>query len=252
MARTVSEVMNRELFGVPEDAHADDVLEAILAYGITAVPVLDDERRPIGVTSLRDLLRADRGAKIARPALTVGPGATLEQAATTMDDAGCHHLVVIDEEGRAVGMLSSLDLVRALIGRPVKHPSTFPHRDRRFGITWSDDEALDAARVEVAPDAPGILVLVRGEVGIEDIVVWVEAVHSLRARVRELVELPQDDEPALARILARRKGLRFRCAVVTDAAERASLARTLREVADAQFLPRASAAALSDERSVEP
>lgn len=241
MARTVGEIMNRELFGVPEDAHSDDVLDAILAYGITAVPVLDDDRRPIGVTSLRDLLRPERASKITRPALTIGPDATLERAATTMDDAGCHHLVVVDEHGRAVGMVSSLDLVRALVGRPVKHPSTFPHRDRRFGIHWSDDEVLDAEHAEHAPDAPGILVLVRGAAGVEDVVVWVESVHALRARVRELVEVPQDDEPALARILGR-AGLRFRCAVVSDSAQRASIARTLRDAANAQPLPRTAAA----------
>lgn len=248
MARTVGEIMNRELFGVPEDAHSEDVLDAILAYGITAVPVLDDERRPIGVTSLRDLLRSDRQSKVTRPALTITPEATLERAAAMMDDAGCHHLVVVDDQGLALGMVSSLDLVRALVGRPVKHPSTFPHRDRRFGITWSDDEVLDAAHAELAPDAPGILVLVRGAVGVEDVVVWVEAAHSLRARTRELVEIPQDDEPALARILGR-SGLRYRCAVVSDSAQLASIARTLRDAANAQPLPRSSATSVADGRS---
>ncbi len=247
MARTVGEIMNRELFGVPEEAHSDDVLEAILAYGITAVPVLDDDRRPVGVTSLRDLLREGRGSKVTRPALTIGAEATLENAAAMMDDAGCHHLVVVDAEGRASGMVSSLDLVRALVGRPVKHPSTFPHRDRRFGVTWTDDDVLDGPHAELAPDAPGILVLVRGAVGVEDVVVWVEAAHSLRARARELVEVPQDDEPALMRILAR-GGLRFRCAVVSDSAQRASIARILREAAMAQPLPRATATVIADRR----
>jgi CBS-domain-containing membrane protein len=36
-----------------------------------------------------------------------------------------HHVVVTDESGKAVGMLSALDALRALIGEPPKHPAAF-------------------------------------------------------------------------------------------------------------------------------
>lgn len=235
MARTVSEIMNRELFGVPQDARIADVLEAILAYGITTVPVLDDARRPVGVTSLRDLLRDDKEPRITAPAVTIAPAATLAHAAEVMDESGHHHLVVVDADGRAVGMVSSLDLVRALVGRPVKRPPTFPHRDRRFGIVWSDDQVLDAAHAELAPDAPGVLALVRGAAGREEVIVWIEDVRSVGARARELAAVPQD-ELALARILDH-GDVRFRWSVVLDAEERASIARVLRDAVSAQRLP---------------
>ena len=44
MARFVREIMNSELFSVRLDAHKEDALDALLEFGITAVPVLDDER----------------------------------------------------------------------------------------------------------------------------------------------------------------------------------------------------------------
>jgi len=40
-----------------------------------------------------------------------------------MVDANIHHLVVVDDKGHAVGMLSALDIIRASIGAKPKHPS---------------------------------------------------------------------------------------------------------------------------------
>lgn len=229
MARTVDEIVNRELLSVPQDAGRDTVLQAILGFGVTAVPVLDGDRRPVGVVSLRDLV--DGGALAARmraPVETISASATIADAGRRLDATGLHHLVVVDGDGRAVGMLSSLDVVRGLLGLPARHPAAFPHHDPALGVAWTDDTVLEQAFLGVAPDGPGVLVLVHNEAGVPAAVVWAEACAHVRARLEDLVSAPQSDHARLAHLLARGH-LCFRAAAVADAAERARVVERVLE-----------------------
>ena len=68
------------------DDDAADALGYILALGITAAPILDDQQHPVGVVSFRDLLPHRAGAKVSErmtsPAITVTEHTSIEQAAT--------------------------------------------------------------------------------------------------------------------------------------------------------------------------
>ena len=237
MARVVREIMNPELFSVTTEAPAEGTLEAILAYGITAVPVLDDDRRPVGVISLRDLARPHDAHPLSSPALSVPMDVTIEEAARTMAEAGVHHLVVVGADGRAAGMISSLDLVRALVGLPSSHPATFPHFDPELELTWDDPQVFDAEHVDAAPLEAGVLVLSAGGVQRSESDLWVETAGSLRLRLREMLGSCPREAPVLACILARRD-LRFRCARLSDPALRARVARRLRARIEEAPLPR--------------
>ena len=227
MARTVQEIMNPEVFGVRPEEKADPTLEAILAFGITAAPVLDEERRPLGVVSLRDLVPAnDRHRYLVSPAATIAATASIADAGRALATSDVHNLVVVDELGRAVGMVSSLDVVRGLLGMPTPHPMTFPHRDEELGVSWTDDRELVRDGVATAPAAAGVLVLREGGAGISDSTVWAEPCTNLRARLDELLDVPQTGNPLLARIL-QRTGLRFRYARVDEPAERARIVAAL-------------------------
>ncbi len=127
MARVVGEIMNGELFTVRPDASADHALETIVRFGINALPVVDDERRPIGVTSLRDVIRAGRELRYSSPATSVSLDTPVEEAARIMAETGYHHLVVVARDGRAAGMVSSMDVLRALLGLPVEHRPAVAH-----------------------------------------------------------------------------------------------------------------------------
>jgi CBS domain-containing protein len=237
MARFVREIVNPEVFALRSDARSEDALDAILEFGITAVPVLDDERRPIGVTSLRDLVREGRASRIVSPAISVPMDASVEDAARVMAESGRHHLVVVGSDGRAVGMLSSLDLLRALIGLPAKAPATFPHYDAELDVSWIDATPLDVEHIGAAPEGPGVLVLSMGGSRRTECDLWVESPAALRTRLVAMLEIPQSDIPALARILERRD-LRFRCATIADAARRDAVAMRLRDRIDSAPLPR--------------
>ncbi|MBK7583936.1 MAG: CBS domain-containing protein [Myxococcales bacterium] len=231
MPRTVSEVMNAELFSLRSGDGTSEALGYILGLGITGAPVLDAAKRPIGVVSMRDLLRTPAPGTVAAcmtvPAVTVPATASIEDAARAAADGGVHRVVVVDAKGRAVGVASSLDLVRGLLGMPAFHPATFPHWDKARGVSWTDDTLLELDRVGGAPNGPGVLVLIRGGRNLEERVVWAETAHNVRTRLHDLLSRPQDDQPLLRRIIELYSGLRFRAALVTLADQREAIAESL-------------------------
>ena len=125
MSTTVAEIMNPKLLYIREGDRLSLARMQIMKFGVTAVPVLDELHRPVGVVSLRDLSREDHRVEASRPAKTVRGDASLEDGARVLVDAGVHHLVVVDDAGVAIGMVSALDLVRAFVGAPPHHPTAF-------------------------------------------------------------------------------------------------------------------------------
>ena len=55
---------------------------------------------------------------------TIVATASIDDAAKLLVDANLHHLIVIDDDGLAVGMLSALDVIRGLVGAEPKHPTS--------------------------------------------------------------------------------------------------------------------------------
>jgi CBS domain-containing protein len=235
MAIRVHEVMNRELFSVSPEESVESALQAILALGITGAAVVDEHGVPLGHISLRDLVR-DRAGKTARdrmtrPAATVSTETRIAEAARRLAKTGYHRLIVVDASGRAVGMVSSLDVIRGLLGLPAPHPAAFPHLDSETGLSWSDDLPLGPEDVDAALDGPGVLVLLSGDAGVADRVVWAESSERLRSRLKEMLTTAQP-EPLAAWLEHGR--LRFRVASAPEPAERAdALAIVLRRAAAA-------------------
>ena len=232
MAKSVHEIMNRELFSLRMDDDAADALGYILALGITAAPILDDQQHPVGVVSFRDLLPHRAGAKVSErmtsPAITVTEHTSIEQAATLVAERGVHRVVVVDEHGAAVGVASTIDLIAGLLGLPAKHPDTFPHYDRSRGITWTDDTLLDMDRVSAAPDGPGVLVLVAGGKNKPERPVWCEASTNVRTRLFDLLSRPQDENAELARVMELyHGGIRFRASAIASADARSRVAESV-------------------------
>lgn len=231
MATTVQEIMNPELFCVRPDEPASIVRSAILGLGITGAPVVDAEGVPLGMVSLRDL--TTRGGATAAdimsaPAVVVSERAAIDDAAALLCERGLHRLVVVDADRHAVGMLSSVDVIRGLMGKPARRPASFPHFDAETGLVWSDDAELTLANAECAPLGGGVLVLVRGGVGVRETAVWAEPANNLRARLMDLASLPQD-LPMLAQIL-RSGGLRFRTTEIDLDSERAHVGEVMRRI----------------------
>lgn len=221
MATIVREVANPELFAVYASDRAADVLNLLIALGISTCPVQNADGTPAGVIGISSLYEAPADASagdiMTAPAVTVAETAPLVAAAELMSESGYHHLIAVDGGGRAVSMLSSLDLIRGLAGLPISHPSSFPHHDSRFDVVWSDEVRLDGSAIEAAPAAPGVLSLIAGARGARDRVVWSERAADLRHRLLELLENPGEQVLPLRRWLET-GSLRFRTARVADPA----------------------------------
>lgn len=233
MAKFVHEIMNPELFSVEPRAPRQDTLEFLMLLGISGCPVIDEAGKMVGVVTIRDLIAEDGGNEVIRrisePVLTIDLNATVEEAGKKLSEYHAHRLVVTDDKGRAVGLVSAVDLVAALVGSPVVHPKGFPHTDTSGAVAWSDAAALEPENSEEVPNAPGVLVLIYSDKGRVDLPVWVEVAANLRARVDSLVSIPQADTPSLAYILARDHGhLHFRVAAIEDEALRTQTATRMR------------------------
>lgn len=125
MTAKVREVMNAKLLYIREGDRASLARRQILSFGVTAVPVLDDTHRPVGMVSLRDIVEGAETFEPRRVVCTVGQDETVEAGARKLAESDYHHLVVVDDDGVAVGMVSSLDFLRALVGLPPRHPAAF-------------------------------------------------------------------------------------------------------------------------------
>lgn len=231
MAKIVREIMNRELFGLRQSDGADDALGYLLALGISGAPLLTADRRPLGVVSLRDLVATNHAQSalgcMTAPAVTISEEAGIDQAARLLAEKNVHRLIVVDVAGKAIGVASALDVVRALVGLPVPHPDGFPHLDRELSITWTNDTLLELEQIEVAPDGPGVFALIHGGSGRTERLVWAGWAENLRARLYDLLSRPQQESAELSRLLEHPGELRFKAASVGSARAREAIAEAL-------------------------
>jgi CBS domain-containing protein len=214
MSETIDAIMNHEVYTVRTHEPSGEVLGMILTLGITAAPVVDERDIPLGLVSLRNLARAKREEPVSKhmttPAATVSPSTTVEDAARQMGQLSYHHLVVVNSQGRVAGFVSSLDVIRGLVGLPASHPPAFPHQEPESGLSWTPTLPLTAHNVAaVAHEGPGMLVLTSADA--PDEVLWAEASNSVAARLRAFVSGEHNLPDLVAERLAAGK-LSFRTA----------------------------------------
>ncbi|WP_060887832.1 CBS domain-containing protein [Streptomyces caniscabiei] len=140
--RLVSDLMTTPVVRVHPDTGFKEIAKLLAEYDITAVPVVDDDDRPVGVVSEADLLRKEAAqldpagllpvlhpkpaarAKaeastaaglMSAPAVTARPQWTVVEAAQVMERHRVKRLPVVDETGRLVGMISRADLLRVFL-----------------------------------------------------------------------------------------------------------------------------------------
>jgi CBS domain-containing protein len=127
---TVEQVMTPD----PILVHADETLQSAARLmeenEISGVPVVDENGALVGVLAESDLVRARATEHLwARwpglavrhlmhaPVLTACRDMDLEEAAILMERAHVHRLIVVDDDQTSpVGIISTSDLVRAIVG----------------------------------------------------------------------------------------------------------------------------------------
>ena len=125
---SVREAMHEGVLSCPTDAPLSTVAELMADRGIHCIVVTDGDHTSVwGVISDLDLVAAagvrsldaqSAGGSAATPALAISPDNTLQRAAQMMTEHAAAHLLVVDENsGLPVGVLSTLDVVRSLTER---------------------------------------------------------------------------------------------------------------------------------------
>lgn len=117
---TLAEIMSRDLAIIEPDRSLADAARMMVQRRVGALVV--DRGNGYGIISDRDMTRAaaaghgvetEISERHTQDIIQATPDWSLERAAETMARGGFRHLLVVDEDGRAVGMISIRDIVRA-------------------------------------------------------------------------------------------------------------------------------------------
>jgi CBS domain-containing protein len=139
---TVADVMTTQVVKARPAMPLKELARVLAEHHVSALPVLDEDDRVIGVVSERDLLgklgnptpqrarwwqrrRAREemrraagdtvGTVMTAGAVTIGPRARLAEAARRMTEHDVKRLPVVDEHGELVGIVSRADLLKAYL-----------------------------------------------------------------------------------------------------------------------------------------
>ncbi len=145
---TVGEVMTRDVVAVHPETPMRELVEDLVERQCRAVPVIDDERRVVGIVTNGDLVRRgglpvrlellatfdtpalhEQLARLAAPhrevrevmtspAVTVRPDLDVRHAAELMLRRKLKRLPVVDADGRLVGIVSRVDLLHTVARGP--------------------------------------------------------------------------------------------------------------------------------------
>jgi len=121
MYSPLSAIVGREAVTVPLDATVREALEIMERVRVGSIVVTDRERRfPLGIFTLRDHVRrvtlpgGDLGQPVASVMtsglITLTPRASAHQAALLMARNGVSRVVVVEDDGRLVGVVTQTDL----------------------------------------------------------------------------------------------------------------------------------------------
>ena len=207
MKRTVSDVMTRTVVVVSESASFKDIVRRMHEYRVSALPVVDDDDRLVGIVSEADLIlkedpELEDGAHLfegrhrrherrkaagltsrelmSSPVVTIGPGATLGEAAGLMHRKSVKRLPVVGGGGRILGILSRADLLKVFL-REDDEIEREIREDVIRRTLWIDPDTVSVsvrdgvARLEgqlerrsLIPMIEQLVVAVEGVVGVEE------------------------------------------------------------------------------------
>jgi CBS domain-containing protein len=218
----VRDVMTTEVVAVEAWTPFKEIVARLAQHRISAVPVVDADRRVLGIITEADLLlkqehpdpkadvsliwtrrrrrqRAKAAAAVAAklmttPAVTVPPTATITEAARRMHTARVKRLPVVDERGQLLGIVSRADLLKVFT-RPDEAIRSEIINDVIVG-----DLMMNPSRFFIDVD-DGVVVL-QGRVERRSLIPYlVRAVHHVEGvvRVENRLSFDVDDyDPAMA------------------------------------------------------
>ncbi len=174
MQAPIKAFMSGDPVWITSDASALEAFERMLDRGIRHLPVLDGEHRVVGVLSIDDLRAAlPYALELKRPLAplereiarewqvgeimshdpeTLGPDATLGEAAACMAEHRIGCLAIVDENGRLAGLLSETDVLWAVANAGALHRAPAPHFDALDTLVRELARERERVRARLAKD----------------------------------------------------------------------------------------------------
>jgi len=150
--KTAAEIMDSSVPSVSQDADARSAIELLAKTDKGAIPVVDEERRVVGIVSESDLVLSDEESDLhlphylnimggivfvgsmkgfeerldkafatkvselmTRDPVVANDYSSVETVARRIAEAHHNHLPVVDDEGRLLGMVTRADALAALV-----------------------------------------------------------------------------------------------------------------------------------------
>jgi len=146
---TAEDLMSRDVVCIPSATSLQEAARRLVEAGISGAPVIDEDGRCPGMLSQTDLARAvarreappaheddefasewqmgdvddlpddEVGRYLTRAVITAPPATPINELAAQMCDARVHRVLITAPDGRVVGIVSSLGVLRAVAGDAV-------------------------------------------------------------------------------------------------------------------------------------
>lgn len=161
----VLDIMSAEVFTLSGRTSVDDAARSLSFHHISGAPVVD-HGRIVGVVSNTDLVHPryrstpDKQVTVAeamtRIVYAVRPGDAAMAAARLMVKENVHRAVVVDDHGKLVGMVTPMDIMKAMVlGLQIDDlPPESQHSAPAIAMEYVDLRVLDAIN-EASADPTG-------------------------------------------------------------------------------------------------
>lgn len=135
----VRDYMTTDVVSVEIPGNRDDVLKILKRTGISGVPVLK-KGKLVGIITRKDLLRkaeeTQLGLLMTPNPITIGPDATIQEAAALMTEQSVRRLPVIEDD-RLVGIISVADLIAAIAQMRIRDEIKDSYISQTFAL-WEE------------------------------------------------------------------------------------------------------------------
>lgn len=204
MTAKVADIMTRKVVAVREGTTFKEIAAKLRDEQVSAFPVIDDDRKVIGVVSEGDLIAKEAaagdgqdytgplagllhrhelekargvtaGQLMSEPPITIGLEDPVAQAAQVMYDRRVKRLPVVDTEGRLIGIVSRTDVL-SVFSRPDHEIrkqiindvilSTYLMDPERFRVAVTDGVVTISGDPESAPVAREMIGAIRHAEGV--------------------------------------------------------------------------------------
>jgi CBS domain-containing protein len=229
MPDTASEIMDPDFCHASQTDSIGHLLQEMSELGLGSIPVLDLSGHPLGMATVSEIDRCrhleELTEHLQHPAVSVHQNTPIPAAARALAAQNADRLILVDDAGVAVGALSAVDLLRALLGLGVNRAGA--SEPAPASSRWSSSQMFYLDALAHVPTAPGVILMSSVGDAAHTKFVWAESTLNLRERLDDMLRRPQSD-PVLEDLLyAYPRMLSFRVLVVSDLSRRERVVRAL-------------------------